>query len=210
MIIDYKIRSRAARRGGIARFRNREDNGMKNLVRLAQKGDADAFAALLQSQMQHMYKTAAAILSNDEDIADAVGDTLLACWEKIGQLREAKFFRTWMTRILINKCNDILKKKKDLHYSSEIQEFPEETAAYTNVEWMQMMNCLDEKYRLVMVLYYVDALTAAEIGELLNMPASTVRTRLARGREQMADIYQIEDRQGRNQDMEKAANGGDV
>lgn len=115
-----------------------------------------------------------------------------------------------MTRILINKCNDILKKKKDLHYSSEIQEFPEETAAYTNVEWMQMMNCLDEKYRLVMVLYYVDALTAAEIGELLNMPASTVRTRLARGREQMADIYQIEDRQGRNQDMEKAANGGDV
>ena len=210
MIIDYKIRSRAARRGGTARFRNREDNGMKNLVRLAQKGDADAFAALLQSQMQNMYKTAAAILSNDEDIADAVGDTLLACWEKIGQLREAKFFRTWMTRILINKCNDILKKKKDLHYSSEIQEFPEETAAYTNVEWMQMMNCLDEKYRLVMVLYYVDALTATEIGELLNMPASTVRTRLARGREQMADIYQIEDRQGRNQDMEKAANGGDV
>ncbi len=183
---------------------------MKNLVGLAQKGDADAFAALLQSQMQNMYKTAAAILSNDEDIADAVGDTLLACWEKIGQLREAKFFRTWMTRILINKCNDILKKKKDLHYSSEIQEFPEETAAYTNVEWMQMMNCLDEKYRLVMVLYYVNALTAAEIGELLNMPASTVRTRLARGREQMADIYQIEDRQGRNQDMEKAANGGDV
>jgi len=52
---------------------------MKNLVRLAQKGDADAFAALLQSQMQNMYKTAAAILSNDEDIADAVGDTLLAC-----------------------------------------------------------------------------------------------------------------------------------
>lgn len=210
MIIDYKIWNRVARRGGIARFRNREDNGMKNLVKLAQKGDADAFAALLQSQMQNMYKTAAAILNNDEDIADAVGDTLLACWEKIGQLREAKFFRTWMTRILINKCNDILKKKKDLHYSSEMQDFPEETEAYSNVEWMQMMNCLDEKYRLVMVLYYVDALTATEIGELLNMPASTVRTRLARGREQMADIYQIEERQGRNQDMEKTANGGDV
>ncbi len=210
MIIDYKIWNRAARRGGTARFRNREDNGMKNLVRLAQKGDADAFAALLQSQMQNMYKTAAAILNNDEDIADAVGDTLLACWEKIGQLREAKFFRTWMTRILINKCNDLLKKKKELYYSGEMQDFPEETEAYSNVEWMQMMNCLDEKYRLVMVLYYVNALTATEIGELLNMPASTVRTRLARGREQMADIYQIEERQGRNQDMEKTANGGDV
>ena len=70
---------------------------MKNLVKLAQKGDADAFAALLQSQMQNMYKTAAAILNNDEDIADAVGDTLLACWEKIGQLREAKFFQIGRT-----------------------------------------------------------------------------------------------------------------
>ena len=88
---------------------------MKNLVKYARNGDADAFAELMQSQMQNMYKTAAAILHNDEDIADAVGDTLLACWEKIGQLKKAEFFRTWMTKILINKCNDILRRKRELY-----------------------------------------------------------------------------------------------
>lgn len=181
---------------------------MENLVKRARKGDAEAFAELMQSQMQNLYKTAAAILNNDADIADAVGDTLLACWEKIGQLKKAEFFRTWMTKILVNKCNDIYRKKRELYYDDEMQETPEEVQEYSNIEWREMMNCLDEKYRLVMVLYYVDALTTAEISEALDMPASTVRTRLARGRDQMASVYQI----GAKQTGEKrrAVNGGKV
>lgn len=43
------------------------------------------------------------------DAADAISDTILACWEKIGQLREERYFRTWITRILVNKCRDILR-----------------------------------------------------------------------------------------------------
>lgn len=183
---------------------------MKNLVKQAQKGDADAFTELMQQQMQNLYKTAAAILNNNEDIADAVGDTLLMCWEKIGQLKKPEYFRTWMTRILINKCNDIIRQNRELHYSDEQQEFPEETQEYSNIEWREMMKCLDEKYRLVMVLYYVDALTTVEISEVLNMPASTVRTRLARGREQMALAYQVEESHNGNHDMNKMVNGGRV
>ena len=51
---------------------------MKSLVKRAQKGDADAFTQLMQSQMQNMYKTARAVLKNDADAADAIADTLLA------------------------------------------------------------------------------------------------------------------------------------
>lgn len=162
---------------------------MKSLVKRAQKGDADAFTQLMQSQMQNMYKTARAVLKNDEDAADAIADTLLACWEKIGQLRRAEFFRTWMTKILINKCNDILRKRKDLYLDSTAQELPSQTQEYNTVEWMQVMKSLDEKYQLIMILYYVDGLTAAQISEVLQMPASTVRTRLARGRQQIAEAY---------------------
>jgi RNA polymerase sigma-70 factor (ECF subfamily) len=186
-----------------AQFQEWRGKGMKNLVKYARNGDADAFAELMQSQMQNMYKTAAAILHNDEDIADAVGDTLLACWEKIGQLKKAEFFRTWMTKILINKCNDILRRKRELYYDEEMQEFPEDVQEYSKIEWMEMMKCLDEKYRLVMVLYYVDGLSAVEISGMLDMPASTVRTRLARGRDQMASIYQIGEKR-------RAVNGGRV
>lgn len=85
---------------------------MERLISQARKGDPDAFTALMESQMQNMYKAARSVLCNDEDIADAISDTILVCWEKFSQLKEDRYFRTWMTRILLNKCTDILRKRK--------------------------------------------------------------------------------------------------
>lgn len=164
---------------------------MDNLVKRAQRGDADAFAELVQSQMQSMYKTARAMLRNDEDAADAISDTILACWEKMEQLKKTEFFKTWMTRILINKCNDYLRQRKKAYPVEEVEETPVSTEEYENVEWMELINRLDEKYRLIMVLYYVNGLKTTEIGSILHMPDSTVRTRLARGRSRMAELYTV-------------------
>ena len=74
------------------------------LVIAAKKNDKDAFASLIQLNKQYMYKVALAILMNDEDVADAMQDTILTCWEKITGLREERYFKTWMTKILINRC----------------------------------------------------------------------------------------------------------
>ncbi|MBD5492933.1 MAG: RNA polymerase subunit sigma-70, partial [Lachnospiraceae bacterium] len=63
-----------------------------------------------------------------------------------------------------------------------------------NVEWVEMINGLDEKYRLVMILYYVNGLNTTEISSTLHIPVSTVRTRLSRGRKQMALLYAEEKR----------------
>ena len=79
-------------------------NIMDKLIKEAKGGDPDAFARLMRSHMQSMYKTAGAILFNDEDIADAISDTILACWENLSGLKNNRFFKTWMTRILVNKC----------------------------------------------------------------------------------------------------------
>ena len=61
---------------------------MENLIKKAKLRDADAFTELMQQQMQNMYKTARSVLGNEEDVADAISDTILACWEKIGQLKQ--------------------------------------------------------------------------------------------------------------------------
>lgn len=84
---------------------------MEILVRKAMKGDADAFAELIRANMQSMYKTAWVYLGNEHDIADAMQEAVLACYEKIGTLKNTKYFRTWLIRILINKCNDILRER---------------------------------------------------------------------------------------------------
>lgn len=163
---------------------------MDRLIEKARSGEPEAFTELMQMYMRTMYKVSRSMLRSDEDAADAIQDTILCCWEKIGQLKEGKYFKTWMIRILINKCNDILRAKQ--RYVPE-EGMPEPAAFdrhFDNVEWNEALKTLDEKYRLVIMLYYVEGFKTSEISQLLDMPESTVRTRLSRGREKIAVIYQ--------------------
>ena len=157
---------------------------MEELISQARNGDPDAFTALMESQMQNMYKAARSVLCNDEDIADAISDTILVCWEKLSQLKEARYFRTWMTRILLNKCNDILRM-------DEIPETPDVDDGFENSEWKEALNSLAENFRLVVMLYYIEGFKTSEISQILDIPEGTVRSRLARGREQLAGLLQL-------------------
>ena len=162
------------------------DQKTLKLISEAKRGDPDAFTALMQSQMQNMYKAARAILSSDEDAADAIADTILVCWEKLSQLRKPEFFRTWMTRILINKCKDIIRKRRNYSFMEDVPDVSVRETGFENVEWNDALNCLEEKYRLVTVLYYVEGFSTTEIAEMLGMPDSTIRSRLSRARHKLA------------------------
>ncbi len=161
---------------------------MEKMIKNAKAGDPDAFTRLMKSQMQGMYKTAGAILMNDEDIADAVSDTILSCWENINRLKEDRYFKTWMTRILINKCRDIIRKSKHV-IETDMPDTPYIDAGFENTEWKETINSISEKYRLVLVLYYIEDFSTKDISDMLDMPEGTVRSRLARGREQLARVY---------------------
>lgn len=163
---------------------------MEKLIKEAKAGNPDAFTRLMKSQMQNMYKTAGAILINDEDIADAVSETILACWENMHSLKEDRFFKTWMTRILVNKCNDIIRKKQ-YYLDYDMPEEPYNDTGFENAEWKEALSTISEKYRLVMVLYYIEGFNTGDISGILDIPEGTVRSRLARGREQLAGAYGI-------------------
>lgn len=174
------------------RKKGRERMGeIEQLVRRAKKRDPDAFTELMQLHEKDMYRTASAILAQDADIADAIQETILTCWEKIDTLQKNRYFKTWMVRILINKCKDILRSGRRVVCVEEFPEREEKNTVETeaNLEWKEALRGLDEKYRLIVVLFYAEGLRTAEIGKLLKLPDSTVRTRLARGREQMARYY---------------------
>lgn len=157
------------------------------LVQRAKSRDPDAFVSLMQLQAQNMYRIALAILLNDEDAADAIQDTILTCWEKIATLREERFFRTWMTRILIHKCYDLRNTRRTYADWDEIQEPAAED--HYNLELKEALASLDEKYRVVMILFYAEGYKTDEIARLLQIPKSTVQTRLQRGREKLARYY---------------------
>lgn len=158
---------------------------MDNLIQRAKEKDADAFAELMQRQMQSMYKTAWAMLGNDEDVADVIQETILTCYEKIGQLKTDAYFHTWLIRILINKCYDLLRKRSRVELTEETLEIPVAEEAYGNVEWKEVLKALDEKYRVVVLLYYIEGLSTVEISKILGVSESCVRSRLSRARKQL-------------------------
>lgn len=162
---------------------------MELLVQQAMKKDAEAFTTLMRGQMQNMYKTARALLYADEDIADAIQDTILTCWEKLSQLQEPKYFRTWMTRILINKCNDILRKQQKFVLVEDMPDTPTDDLGFANLEWEQILMRLKPRDCIVVILYYVEGFKTSEIAQMLDMPESTVRGSLARSREKLATEY---------------------
>ena len=164
-----------------------QSNKITTLVKRARERDAEAFTEVIQLLTADMYKVAYSILLNDEDAADAIQDTILTCWEKIHTLRKAAFFKTWLTRILINHCYDIRKNNQKVTYLEEYEEPVAEDDR--NSEFKEMLSVLDEKYRIVMVLFYEEGYKTGEIAKFLQLSPSTVQTRLQRGREKLADYY---------------------
>lgn len=162
---------------------------MIDLVKKAQQGDTRAYEELIGMYQDSFYRVARSRLHSDEDAADAIQEALLSGWERRETLREPAFFKTWMIRILINKCNDILRK----HPKTESLDFVPEP--YTqdmegNMMFEAMLQNLSEKNRTVLTLYYGDEYTIQEIAQILEISESAVKQRLKRGRKEILKAYE--------------------
>ncbi len=152
-----------------------------NLVKRAKKGDDNAFVELMEQNKLALYKAAKAILNNEEDIADAMQETLLSAYKNIGKLKNEKYFKTWLTRILINKCNDIISANKKTISTEFTAEIAYEDATLKDTTEDIFYNVRAE-YKVVLNLYYVLEFSVKEIAQILNIKEGTVKSRLSRGR----------------------------
>lgn len=163
---------------------------MNILIHKAKKQDKEAYTQLMLSVGSGLYKVAWGILGNDEDVADAMQETALLGWEKIHTLRQMAYFKTWITRILINVCNEMLRKKRHLVTEESIPEQGAEDRQYADVEWRQLLQELDEESRLLVLLYYAEGFKTREIAQILEMNENTVRGHLKRARDKMRKLYE--------------------
>lgn len=160
------------------------------LVKRAKKGDPDAFVKLMEQNKSAMYKTAISILHNDADAADAISETILSCWKNIENLKQDKYFKTWLIRILINCCKDMIRKNSRTVYIESydgIETDTDNTLSDRRVK--ESLEGLSDNYRLILTLYHIQGLSIKEIAKLLNMKENTVKTRLSRGRAEFREIY---------------------
>ena len=112
-----------------------------------------------------------------------MAETVLNCYEKIGSLKQDGYFKTWMIRILINNCKDILKRQNRSILTAEIPEQAEQASGGEILEFQEMIEPLKEQDRSIFTLYYVYGMKVREIADCMEMKESTIVTRLKRGRE---------------------------
>lgn len=161
-----------------------KDDQLTTDVELAKRGNKQAFERLIGEHEYTLFTVAKGILKSKEDIEDAFQETIIKAYKGIINLRENKFFKTWIIRIMINECYYILKTKKRTIYLDDIDfASVEYTDNLHNIEVIDLINSLDEKLRLVTILYYYADLPQKDIGEILKIPQGTVRSRLYKAKE---------------------------
>ncbi len=161
----------------------------KEDVEKAQKGDKESFEKIIMEIIDSLYRVAYGILENQEDASDAISNATLKAYEKIKTLRQAEFFKTWITKILINECNAIIKQKKNLVYIENYKENQENT--YTNnseitLDIKQAMKKLNKELKQIVILYYFNDLNTETIAEMMEIPKGTVKSRLSKARQILA------------------------
>ena len=169
------------------------------LIQRAQRGDQDAFAALVTEHERFVYHLALRVLKNEEEALDLAQETFVRAWTALPNFRGQSQFRTWLYRIVTNLCyNRLPHLRRSLNELGDdvISEIPETARASDNparasedrelrAYLHKAIDDLDENYRLLITLRYQSELSYEEIASTLNLPLGTVKTGLFRAKEQL-------------------------
>ena len=162
------------------------DTKTKHLVKQAVAGDTAAYGALYELYALDLYRFALSICRNPHDAEDAVQETVLSVYKSIGTLRNKEKFTSYLFTALANTCKRKLKSAK---CSVELFENASTDTAETDFQFTyeikEALFKLEETSRQILVLSVLVGFTSKEIGEMLDMPAATVRTKQKRALEFM-------------------------
>lgn len=142
--------------------------------------DKEQFTRYILEAEATMYRISKTILINDSDCEDAVQDAVLKAYSKLGTLRDERYFKTWLIRILMNECYRKKREQSRLAPLDEGMEIPSDEKNYSYLYSAVMK--LKQGLRIVIVLYYIEGYSVSEIGKILKIPEGTVKSRLCIGR----------------------------
>ena len=142
-----------------------------------------------------LYKIAKTRLKNDDDIYDAIQETMLIAFKSIKRLKQVQSFKAWIIKILINRSNSMYEKRKrnNIIPLEEIENYSfVNSSNMENIETILDFKyvCKNLKYedRIIIILYYIENFTDKEIGEILSLKENTVKTKRTRIKEKIKNF----------------------
>lgn len=149
--------------------------------------DKEDFAKQVIAAEATLYHISKTILKNDWDCADAVQEAIVTAYSKLPSLKEDRFFKTWLCRILINQCYQIYRaNQKVVPLEDHMETAP--PSAQQNLGLLDAIMGLKAALRMVIVLHHVEGFPIAETASILKIPEGTVKSRLFRARAELRPI----------------------
>ena len=146
------------------------------------KGTDAWFSREIEAMSPTLFRIAFAILRNRTDCEDAAQNAVIKAYRNIDALKERRYFRTWLIRILKNECFDMLKQRRPLTALSEQPEIGYEMNV-PDLDLNRAFDTLSKDERLAITLYYYEGYSTREIAKICEVTDGTIRSRLSRARE---------------------------
>lgn len=147
--------------------------------------DKQDFTRQVKQMERRLYRVAMSYTGNEADAADTVQEALLRAWAKRDTLRDESLFSTWMTRILINECKTLLRKRRRITPMETLPQQGNQSPLDSQDDLRATLLSLEPHYRVPLVLNALEGYTLREIAGMLRLPEGTVKSRVSRARRQL-------------------------
>ena len=162
---------------------------MEELFEKLKNGDEEAFEEIVKIFKNKLLLIAKLRLNDDGLADDAVQETFVSLFLNVKKIKECSKLKAWITIVLINNCNNIIKKRKDLNFSYELDTFNYDVKSEDefqnvndNIDFIKFIEFLNVEERTIIAMYYSQNYTTKEISDILKLKESTVRSKMLRAK----------------------------
>ncbi|HFE9686755.1 sigma-70 family RNA polymerase sigma factor [Clostridium perfringens] len=161
------------------------------LIKESMKGNKESFGILIKNNKEYLYKMAFLYVKDEQDALEVIHETVYRAFLNIEKLKKAKFFNTWITRILINVSIDFLKKKGKNEMLDESTPIRKEKCEISTEEKLDLYNAIDllnDNYKTVIIMMYFNDMKIKDISRVMEIPENTVKTYLRRAKQALGEV----------------------
>ncbi|MDE6603016.1 MAG: sigma-70 family RNA polymerase sigma factor [Lachnospiraceae bacterium] len=155
------------------------------LVKKAIKGNVSAYGELIAEYQVYLYKTAFLYVKNEADSLDAVQECVTKGMLGIEKLKEPRYFKTWITKILINCIRQDKKRAQTISLDEYLETGIENYMIEEKVDLYDAIDSLKDQYKTVVILFYFQELKIREIAQIMDIPEGSVKAMLYRAKKQL-------------------------
>ena len=149
---------------------------------------ADDIETLIHNHGNMLFRLCVMILGNASDAEDVIQETMIKYLQKAPKFENAEHEKAWLIKVSTNQCKDVLRFRRK-HQMVDIEQVKEFVKDESNREIIDALMTLPEKYKVVLLLHYVEGYSTKEIAEMIDKTTSAVKMRLQKGRILLKEAY---------------------